>query len=212
MAARIAKGLAQLRAQVNVKWPKRSTASDGWIGDVAHAARPSDHNPDARGIVHALDLTHDPANGFDSWKFADMLLRRQDPRLKYVISNGRIGSGPSGTQPGKWRKYTGANAHAHHVHFSITEAGEDDVQPWAFDEVVVKPVPSAEPTLKRELAYGMSGEDVKELQVALGLPSNGYFGYGTAAAVVKVQLEAGLAAHGIVGPGTWKIIKEKMNV
>jgi len=119
VAYRLAKSLDKLRAQVNEKWPKRSKASDGWIGDTSHAARPSDHNPDSRGIVHAVDLTHDPANGFDSWKFADAILAAQDPRLKYVISNGRIGSGPAGPSPGEWRDYSGSNAHAHHCHISV---------------------------------------------------------------------------------------------
>jgi len=205
MAWRLAKGLEQLRQQVNIKWPKRSKASDGTIGDQAHSARTSDHNP-VREIVHALDLTHDPANGFDSWKFADMILRRQDPRLKYVISNGRIGSGPAGPQPGVWRKYTGSNSHAHHVHFSITDAGEDDVRAWAFDNIEVKPVPTAPKELARQLHFGLEGADVEELQRKLGLPVNGFFGYGTAEAVVKVQQKAGIAAHGVVGPGTWKAI------
>lgn len=208
MAWRLAKGLDRLRAQVNAKWPGRSKASDGTVGDTAHSARPSDHNP-VRGIVHALDLTHDPAHGFDSYKFADMILRRQDPRLKYVISNGRIGSGPTGPQPGKWRPYNGTNAHAHHVHFSITDAGEDDVRAWAFDDVAVKPIPTAPTELVRELHFGLEGDDVEELQRKLGLPVNGIFGYGTAEAVVKEQQKAGLTAHGVVGPGTWKVINAK---
>jgi len=207
MAYRIAKSLDKLRSQVDAKWPKRSKASDGWIGDTAHAARPSDHNPDSRGIVHALDLTHDPANGFDSWKFAGMILARQDPRLKYVISNGRIGSGPSGKSPGKWREYSGSNAHAHHCHISIVDQGEDDVRPWTVDAVKPIPVTEADVIPARLLYFGAEGDDVKDLQRMLGLPVNGVFGYGTAEAVVQVQLENGIAAHGIVGPSTWKIIK-----
>lgn len=204
---KLAAALITLEDQVNKKWPNRAKGSDGSIGDLAHAARTSDHNV-RNGYCHALDLTHDPRNGFDSYKFADMLLAKQDPRLAYIISNGRIVSGPKGPQPGKWRPYSGANAHAHHVHFSANDLGEKDAKPWQFDNVVVKPQPAAEPELMRELYYGLSGEDVTALQKALGLVSNGYFGYGTAAAVVKVQLKAGVTAHGIVGPGTWKIIKE----
>jgi len=205
---KLAAALITLEDQVNKKWPQRAKGSDGSIGDTSHQARPSDHNI-RNGYCHALDLTHDPRNGFDSYKFADMILAKQDPRLAYIISNGRIGSGPKGPQPGKWRKYDGSNAHAHHVHFSAADLGEKDGKPWVFDQVVVKPQPTAPATMIRELHYGLDGPDVVELQRMLGLPTNAFFGYGTAAAVVKVQLEAGLAAHGIVGPGTWKIIKEK---
>jgi hypothetical protein len=70
MAPRIAKSLDVLRSQINKAHPNRSKVSDGWIGDTAHAARASDHNPNSGGVVTALDLTHDPAHGFDSWKFA----------------------------------------------------------------------------------------------------------------------------------------------
>lgn len=42
-----------------------------------------------------------------------MLLKRQDHRLKYVISNRHIGSGPAGPQPGLWRPYSGKNPHDH---------------------------------------------------------------------------------------------------
>lgn len=205
---KLAAALITLEEQVNTKWPQRAKGSDGSIGDLAHAARTSDHNV-RNGYCHALDLTHDPHNGFDSYKFADMILAKQDPRLAYVISNGRIGSGPKGSQPGVWRKYTGANAHAHHVHISTNDLGEKDTKPWAFDQIVVKPQPAAPIEMARELHYGLEGSDVAELQKALGLTPNAFFGYGTAAAVVKAQLEAGLAAHGIVGPGTWKVIKEQ---
>jgi hypothetical protein len=205
---KLAAALITLEEQVNKKWPQRAKGSDGSIGDLAHASRTSDHNV-RNGYCHALDITHDPHNGFDSYKFADMILAKQDSRLSYVISNGRIGSGPKGVQPGVWRKYNGSNAHAHHVHVSTNDLGEKDTKPWVFDQVVIKPQPTAPVEMARELFYGLEGADVAALQSALGLTPNSFFGYGTAAAVVKVQQEAGLAAHGIVGPGTWKIIMEK---
>lgn len=132
MAWREANSLLHLRDQVNAKWPNRSKDSDGTIGDEHHSQRLSDHNPDAHGVVTAMDITHDPAHGFDSYKFADLLLAAQDKRLKYVISNRRIGSGPRGTSPAKWRKYTGANPHDHHVHISVIDEAAlyDDKSDW----------------------------------------------------------------------------------
>jgi hypothetical protein len=123
MTWRLAESLKKLREEVNAKYPTRSKESDGAIGDEKHATRNSDHNPwikeGSMGIVTAIDITHDPKNGIDSYAFADMLLHNKDPRIKYVISNRRIGSGSTGPAPWTWRKYTGLNAHQHHVHISV---------------------------------------------------------------------------------------------
>lgn len=116
---RLAKSLMRLRAQADAMAPRRSKAADGTIGDQAHAARRSGHNPDGEGIVRALDITHDPRNGLDVHDLADRVLRQQDPRLRYVISKGRIGSGPMGISPGRWRRYQGANPHDKHAHFEV---------------------------------------------------------------------------------------------
>lgn len=136
MSWRLARSLETLRTQVNAAWPTRSKTSDGTIGDEAHASRSSDHNPwvkeGAMGIVTAMDITHDPKSGCDSYKLAETLLKSRDPRIKYVISNGKIAAGTDGPQPWVWRKYSGANAHAHHVHISVKadKTHYDDTQNW----------------------------------------------------------------------------------
>jgi putative chitinase len=53
------------------------------------------------------------------------------------------------------------------------------------------------------LKVGSQGEDVKKLQVKLGLTADGIFGNGTAAKVKEWQAANGLTADGIVGNGTW---------
>lgn len=133
MAPRIAKSLDVLRSQINAKYPGRSKLSDGWIGDAAHQATASDHNPNRSNVVTALDITHDPAHGVDTWALAETLRQRRDRRIKYVISNGRIFS--SVTSPWTWRPYTGANKHAHHIHVSVSgdPALYDDAAAWALD-------------------------------------------------------------------------------
>lgn len=125
MSYRIAPAAQCLLDQATALWPNRSRASDGTIGDPAHAARASDHNPDSRGIVHAADLTHDPANGCDNNRNAEQV--KDDPRVKYVIWNRRIWN-PAISRT--WRPYTGSNPHDHHMHVSVTDAGENDTSPW----------------------------------------------------------------------------------
>lgn len=203
----LAPALKQLRDQVNARWPTRSKASDGWIGDTAHGARKSDHNPNAKGCVTAIDITHDPRNGFDSYRFADLMLKDQDPRLEYIISKGRIGSGPRGPEPGKWRKYTGANPHDHHVHFSVDDKDDypDQAQPWDLDAVPNLPNPAAPqalPTLRR----GAKSKEVGRLQRALKIDDDWDFGRKTEKAVMDFQREKGLDPDGICGPQTWKAL------
>jgi putative chitinase len=53
------------------------------------------------------------------------------------------------------------------------------------------------------LKKGSTGEDVKKLQIRLGLTADGSFGPGTEAKVKEWQSLNGLTADGIVGDGTW---------
>lgn len=215
MSWRLARGLEHLRAQVNAKWPSRSKESDGSIGDEHHSSRLSDHNPDGSGVVHAIDITHDPKGGFDSYAFADMLLAKQDLRLKYVISNRRIGSGPAGPAPGAWRKYTGANPHDHHCHVSIVSGSlADDVSDWDINMAAgpAQMPPSTYEPPPPTLREGSNGEPVKRLQTALNgkgasLKVDGDFGPMTKAALKKFQTERGLVSDGICGPQSWAALK-----
>ena len=115
--------------------PQRSKASDGTVGDKAHRLRVSDHSPDGRGIVHAADLTHDPARGMDAHGWARWLAARNDPRVKYIISNRRIWGFRVG-----WYGYGGENPHTKHVHVSIKTGTrfENDTAPW-FDGFLSPP-------------------------------------------------------------------------
>lgn len=136
--ARLANSLVRLRDQVNAAYPNRNKASDGWIGDAAHASSASDHNPNSAGVVNALDLTNDPANGFDAHAMADHIRINRHPNLRYIISNSRIAS--AGTN-WAWATYGGSNPHNKHVHFSVgnptTTTGDgkstsnyDDASDW----------------------------------------------------------------------------------
>ena len=217
MMWRIAKSLLKLRSQVDALHPKRSRESDGTIGDAAHASRSSDHNPwvkdGAVGVVTGMDITNDPAHGCSSQELAEVLLASRDDRIKYIISNRHIASGSDGPSPWKWRKYTGANPHDHHVHVSVKAAKKhyDDEREWV---IVARPgaVPRATvpaptlPALPPTLRKGARGADVRRLQQILGVDVDGIFGDETREAVAARQAKHKLIADGVVGPQTWRAL------
>jgi hypothetical protein len=130
MSWRVARSLLTLRDQVNRMAPDRDKSSDGTIGDERHQTTKSEHNPDANGVVRAMDITHDPAHGVDARKLAEALVVSRDRRILYLISNAQIIS--SVVQPWIWRKYNGTNAHRHHMHISVVPEPHlyDDIRPW----------------------------------------------------------------------------------
>lgn len=138
MAWRLAKSLDVLRAQINDAYPKRRKSSDGTIGDEKHATRSSDHNPWVKdgkmGVVTAIDFTHDPEQGVDAGKLAEILRASRDPRIKYIISNKRIAnsSKTGGAEAWAWRPYGGKNPHTMHMHLSVKsdKANYDSTKPW----------------------------------------------------------------------------------
>ena len=134
MAWRVAKSLIRLREQINEMAPDRSKASDGTIGDAAHASRSSDHNPWVKdgkiGVVTAMDITNDIAHGCDAQQLVDALVASRDPRIKYIIWNRKIVN--SRIQPWVWRNYTGVNPHTKHFHLSVKpeKASYDSTESW----------------------------------------------------------------------------------
>lgn len=133
MAAYLAPSLKRLRDEVNFTHPKRDKSSDGWIGDAAHAARVSDHNPDPLpdGVVRATDTDKDGV------LTADLLyIATHDSRTEYVIFNGYIYMRANGFRK---QVYTGTNKHTGHMHISIRHGKvyEDDVRDWGYSDRVL---------------------------------------------------------------------------
>jgi hypothetical protein len=134
--------------------PNRSHASDGTIGDLAHRyeGRPtwdyatgrsnggSDHNPDMYGTVCALDLTHDPAHGFDAWHVANVIanniLAGKENRVSYLVCNDHSGSSDQifhnpYNQGWRWSHQSGSD-HISHLHTSVNHfySINSQMQPW----------------------------------------------------------------------------------
>lgn len=138
---KLAPSLAALFAEINVKWPNRDRTTDGTIGDAAHSARVSQHNPNRDpddtvpdGMVTAIDVDKDGIN-------VDTLLKAVigDRRVWYVIWDRHIYS-----RTNDWRKipYNGSNPHTSHVHVSLRQTKEacTDIGSWGLVVPVKPPV------------------------------------------------------------------------
>lgn len=125
------RALTNFRTEVNARWPDRDKASDGTLGDTAHQATHSDHNPDSDGSVDAWDMDvelNGPGKPYteDLWRVINAALKHES--IQYVIYNRRITSRTWGL--GVWRAYDGPSPHDHHVHFNTRSAYEGSNKPW----------------------------------------------------------------------------------
>jgi len=225
MAWRLAKSLETLRSQVNAAYQNRSKASDGTIGDAAHARSASDHNPNAQGVVCALDLTHDPANGFDAHALAERQRVNPHPNLKYIVSRGRIASRKHGWT---WRASSG---HFNHVHFSVGVGSDgksqqpyDDTTKWDIDSPAPSPAHPSVPSwggfpLPSGHYFGVFNKDdsknhsgkgntrdqgfIAMIQREVSVPADGLFGNQTRGGVINYQKARGLKPDGLFGAKSW---------
>lgn len=218
MSWHLAPALDQLRAEVNALWPNRSKASDGTIGDAAHSARTSDHNPNARRSVNAIDIT---VSGVDVQKIINAA--KAHPSVRYIIFNRQIMNRDIGNF--RARRYPGSNPHVAHVHISIYQSAtaERRTQSWGLANAKGGGTsgggntygnPKAKHTLgSRTLNLYDAGTDVTDLQQRLkklsrytGGKVDGYYGPAVKSAVERYQRSRGLTVDGIAGPATIKAI------
>ena len=129
MTPKLCKAGQQLRLQVDDSFGDRDRRSDGWVGDVRHASRPSDHNPDEQGVVRAIDIDRDLSGKAKPDLMPDLAdqirlcAKSGDKRISYIIFDGRIASSKKAWA---WRPYDGINKHNHHCHISFTKKGDAD--------------------------------------------------------------------------------------
>ena len=130
MKPKLSKAAVQLREQFDDTYSDRDRLSDGWIGDTRHSARKSDHNPDEQGWVRAIDIDRDLHKIGKPDIMGDLVDQvrvacksKSEKRISYIIFDGRI---CSSILNWKWRKYTGANKHEKHAHFSFKKEADND--------------------------------------------------------------------------------------
>lgn len=228
MAWRLAKSLAKLQGELNDKYPKR-TKPDWTIGDESHRSRASDHNPNAQGVVCAMDVRQGGINLADVAEHVRKLIG-DHPAVKYVIYDHKIAGTWTG---GRWQAYTGPNAHETHVHVSVgtgrdgqSAGAYDSTQAWGFTTGGGGSTPPAKPKPKpkefgawykgkpgtRTVKEWSAGNDVRYVQKFIGAKwcgtADGYFGPRTKAGVRSYQKMRGIKVDGIVGPVTWSHLNQ----
>lgn len=202
-----------LRAEIDAQYPKGDNSSDGWIGDASHQASKSDHNPDSRGIVHAIDVDKD---GVDVNRLIRILIK--DSRIQYVIYNRTIWSRTYGFES---RKYTGKNPHTDHVHVSFRYGTTYENDKRAFGVKIVTAPPKPKPPVKPKpptklpvVANGTrtirltnpmtTGTDIKFIQTFIGCDDkDGWYGPATVARVKWYQRMRGIKVDGVWGKQCW---------
>jgi len=131
MKVKLSKAAVQLREQIDDSFPDRSRLSDGWIADARHMrSGKSDHCPDAEGWVRAIDVSRGLFQGSEPDIMGDLIdqLRaackaKRENRISYIIYDGFIYSSKFRFIK---RKYTGANKHTKHAHFSFKKEADND--------------------------------------------------------------------------------------
>lgn len=150
----VVKSLNNLLAEINAIAPDRDKASDGAVGDQAHATGPSSHNPDETGVPEDRDA--DSINEVRGRDF-DADLRRPGLTMemvcqylvagcraaritwiKYIIFNKRIWAASDGFVQ---RPYSGSNPHDKHMHVSCKPdtASENNVKPLGLASLIEAP-------------------------------------------------------------------------
>lgn len=155
-----AAAIVTLRRQVDARFPNRDTASDGIRASAAHTKRNphSDHEPNARGYVLAVDIDADldRRNPGAARQLADELVayaasgQPGADRVKYVIFDDKLASG---THRRWWWRWRGQGyGHRHHIHVSFTEAAERDGRDFPLPILKVRPKPAKKAPAKKATA------------------------------------------------------------
>ena len=184
--------VASLCDQVEAEWPERH-AADGTVASKGHdkASPTSDHRPypyTGLGVVCAVDVGEVTEN--DGELLAEGLRQSRDPRIKYVIHEGRLFSSYAiaSRDPWEWGAYTGVNAHLSHVHVStyrtagagpwnlnlegddVAEFTQEDREllDWIRQQVSIGALPSLQPYVEKAKAAKVYSSETDDTDIVTG--------------------------------------------
>ena len=193
MAWFVNRAISNFRKAVNAKYPHRDKATDGTIGDAAHAGTSSDHNPDPDGSVDAWDMDVE-LNGAGKPYAADVEALKKvfqaHEASQYWIHNDQICSRNDGW---KRRSYAyagpGRNKHDKHVHWNTRQSHENSNAPW----VLTSDGDDMTPEEKNKLEAVFNNWPTAKLDSDGNVVPDADFPNKTAAAIARAQQAADAA-------------------
>lgn len=134
----LAPSLVVLAAQIETVWPEPEPG-DGTVASKAHDQtspnsdhRPAPHDDWTMAIVRAIDSGETSEQV--TQEIVDALVRSRDPRIMYLIYEGRScwSVARNGFLAWVWQPYGGVNPHEGHFHLSTkrTATADNDIRPW----------------------------------------------------------------------------------
>ncbi len=126
--------LRVLAAQIEAADPRRY-AVDGTVASKRHDQNsPTSDHTVKEGKVRALDAGGQEAE-LDA--LVENLRLSRDPRIKYVIYEGRMFSSYArhGYEPYEWRPYSGSSPHESHFHISTLPEYDDNIRAWSIRDM-----------------------------------------------------------------------------
>ena len=202
MSYYLAPSLKQLRDEIDAAHPGRDKKSDGWIGDSAHNARKSDHNPDYSdgGVVRAIDVD---ISDIDVNKL--MAVLKNDSRVNYFIYNHNI----YGASQFAKRRYNGSNPHTQHIHVSIKHSkSAERAGAWGYSGGSVKPAGNTKPKPKPKPVKGTAeNRSIQTALKAMGLKVGVIDGVN--GPMQKAAVKAFQKHHNLVVDGNWGPVTQK---
>lgn len=202
--------LTTFRNEVNKAYPDRDKRSDGTIGDAAHQATSSDHNPDSDGSVDAWDMDVDLKTPNDAKAIEDLKKKFQaHPAARYWIHNRQIAERKYG-----WARkpYSGPSPHTEHVHWNSEPTYERSTKPWGVVNIFEEEdMPTAQEIADAVWAKAFQGTDGKDYPASTWLRNANIYGGETVITVRTFpqafnDLKAQIAA---IQPGETPVVTDE---